>query len=198
MNKNSFSVNYEVYNVNTNETIDRKTMVVELTDRQIREMAKVMEDNGGYAPELSVFQHLYEYLIDQSFDHYEDYVPVDDDDFWEKNNIDLDEVLPNGLLKAAEKYVRFKDVNIIYYYEDGGVEKSGNALVHLPTATYWTMVEMAKTKTSESDDFAHLKDTSPHIFDEVRRLVAERAGDVTIFVLREFPYQILEKAMESI
>ena len=45
MSKNTFSVDYEVYNVNTNETIDRKSMEVELTDKQLREMAKVMENN---------------------------------------------------------------------------------------------------------------------------------------------------------
>ena len=95
MSKNTFSVDYEVYNVNTNETVDRKSMEVELTDKQLREMAKVMENNGGFAPEFSVFQHVYDYLCEECFmDYQENYAP-DDDEFWEKNSIDLGEQLPD-------------------------------------------------------------------------------------------------------
>ncbi len=198
MSKNTFSVDYEVYNVNTNETIDRKTMEVELTDKQLQEMAKVMENNGGFAPEFSVFQHVYDYLCEECFmDYQENYAP-DDDEFWEKNSIDLGEQLPDELLQAAEKYVKHKEVNIIYYNEEEGEEKTGNALVRLPSATYRAMVEAARTKPSEKEDFAHLKDTCPEVYDEVKKLVANEAGDaMTNFILKEFPYQVLEQAMAS-
>lgn len=198
MSKNSFSVDYEVYNVNTNETFDRKTMVVEVTDKQLREMAKVMENNGGFAPEFSVFQHVYDYLCEESImDYQENYIP-DDDEFWEKYNIELCEKVPDELLQAADKYVKHKEVNIIYYYEEEGEEKNGNALVRLPSATYQTMVEAARTKPSEQEDFAHLKNACPKVYDEVKKLVANEAGDaITDFILREFPYQVLEQAMAS-
>ena len=198
MSKNTFSVDYEIYNVNTNETIDRKSMELMVSDKQIRELAKVMENNGGYAPELSVFQRMYEYLIEECINNYQEYYAPDDDEFWEKNTIDLGDKLPDGLLQAAEKYVKYKEVNIIYYYEVDGEGKTGNATVQLPTAIFWTMVRVAKTKPSESEDFAHLKDTYPQIFDEVRRLVANEAGDAkNLFILKEFPYQVLEQAMAS-
>ncbi len=199
MNKNTFSVDYEVYNVNTDETIDRKTMEVEVTDKQLQEMAKVMEDNGGYAPEFSVFQHVYDYLCEECFmDYQENYAP-DDDEFWEMFSIDLGEQLPDNLLQAVEKYVKHKEVNIIYYYVEEGVEKNGNALVKLPSATYQIMVEVAKTKPSEREDFAYLKDTCPKVYDEVKKLVAKEAGDdITNFILKEFPYQVLEQAMASL
>ena len=168
MSKNTFSVDYEVYDLNTDETIDRKSMEVEVTDKQLREIAKVMENNGGLAPEFSVFQDVYDYLCEECFmDYQENYAP-DDEEFWEQNSIDLGEELPDELLQAAEIYVKHKEVNIIYYYEEEGVEKTGNALVQLPSATYQAMVEAAKTKLSEKEDFAHLKDTCPKVYDEVK------------------------------
>ncbi len=98
MSKNTFSVGYEVYNVNTNETIDCQTMEVVVTDKQLREMAKVMEDNGGFAPEFSVFQHVYDYLCEECFiDYQENYAP-DDDDFWEMHSIDLGDNVPEEML----------------------------------------------------------------------------------------------------
>ena len=198
MSKNTFSVDYEVYNVNTNETVDRKSMEVEVTDKQLREMAKVMENNGGFAPEFSVFQHVYDYLCEECFmDYQENYAP-DDEDFWDIYSIDLGDSLPDELLQAAEKYVRYKEVDIVYYYENDGEGKTGNALVQLPSATYRAMVEAARTKPSEREDFAHLKETFPHVFDEVMLLVAkETGGGKANFILREFPYQVLEQAMES-
>ena len=184
--------------MDTDETIDRKSMEVEVTDKQLREMAKVMENNGGFAPEFSVFQDVYDYLCEECFmDYQENYAP-DDEEFWEQNSIDLGEQLPDELLQAAEIYVKHKEVNIIYYYEEEGAEKTGNALVQLPSATYQAMVEAAKTKLSEKEDFAHLKDTCPKVYDEVKKLVANEAGDaITDFILKEFPYQVLEQAMAS-
>ena len=198
MSKKTFSVDYEVYNVNTNETVDRKRMEVELTDKQLQEMGKVMENNGGFAPEFSVFQHVYDYLCEESFKDYQEKYAPNDDEFWEKNSIDLGEQLPDELLQAAEKYVKHKEVNIIYYYEEEGEEKNGNALVWLPSATYQAMVETVRTKPSEKEDFAHLKDTCPNVYNEVKKLVANEAGDaMTNFILKEFPYQVLEQAMAS-
>ena len=198
MSKNTFSVDYEVYDLNTDETIDRKSMEVEVTDKQLREMAKVMENNGGFAPEFSVFQDVYDYLCEECFmDYQENYAP-DDEEFWEQNSIDLGEELPDELLQAAEIYVKHKEVNIIYYYEEEGVEKTGNALVQLPSATYQAMVEAAKTKLSEKEDFTHLKDTCPKVYDEVKKLVANEAGDaITDFILKESPYLVLVQAMAS-
>lgn len=198
MSKNTFSVDYEVYNVNTNETIDRQTMEVEVTDKQLREMAKVMEDNGGFAPEFSVFQHIYDYLCEECIiDYQENYAPYDDD-FWEKHNIELSDNVPEEMLQAVEKYIKNKEVNVIYYYEEDGEVRTGNALVKLPSATYRIMVETAKTKPSEKSDFEHLKDTCPEAFDEVIRLVASEAGGVQPhFILKEFPYQVLEQAIAS-
>ena len=183
---------------NTNETIDRITIEVNVTEKQLREMAKVIEDNGGFAPEFSVFQEVYDYLCEECFmDNQENYAP-DDEEFWEKHSIDFDEQLPDELLQAAEKYVKFKEVNIIFYYEEDGEENNGNALVQLPSATYWAMVEEAKTKPSEIEDFEHLKDTCPKIYEDVKKLVANEAGDAkTNFFLKEFPYQVLEQAMAS-
>lgn len=199
MSKKTFSVAYEICNVNTNETIDRKSMDLEVTDMQIRELAKVMEENGGFAPELSVFQNLYEYLIDECINYYQAYFAPDDDEFWEKNTIEFGDKLPEELLQEAEKYVRHRDMIINYYYEDNGENKTGNAFVHMPSAIYWTMVEATKTKPSEKDDFDHLKDTCPIMYDEVRQLVAQKTEDgKTNFILKEFPYQVLEQAMISL
>ena len=106
--------------------------------------------------------------------------------------------MPDELLQAAENYVKHKEVNIIYYFEVEGEEKTGNALVRLPSASYRAMVEAARTKPSETEDFAHLKDTCPEVYDEVKKLVANEAGDaITNFILKEFPYQVLEQAMAS-
>ncbi len=198
MSKNTFSVDYVIYNLNTNEIIDRKSMELKVTDKQIRDLAKVMENNGGYAPELSELHSMYEYLIEECINNYQECYAPDDDEFWEKNTIDFEGKIPDELLQVAENYVKYKEVNIIYYYEVNGEEKTGNAAIHLPTALYWSMVGVAKTKPSEREDFAHLKDTCPQIFDEVRRLVANVAGVAkNHFFLKEFPYQVLEEAMAT-
>lgn len=183
--------------MNTNETIDCQTMEVVVTDKQLREMAKVMEDNGGFAPEFSVFQHVYDYLCEECFmDYQENYAP-DDDDFWEMHSIDLGDNVPEEMLQAVEKYVKTKEVNVIYYYEENGEERTGNALVKLPSATYLAMVETAKTKPLEKSDFEHMQDTCPEAFDEVIRLVANDGDAPSKFILKEFPYQVLEQAMAS-
>lgn len=164
---------------------------------QLREMAKVMENNGGYAPEFSAFLNIYGYLAEECINNYQEYYAPDDDEFWEKNTVDLGEELPEELLQAAEKYVKYKEVNIILFYEEEE-EKTGNTLVKLPTATFWTMVEAVKTKTSERDDFAHLKELPQKIFDEVKLLVAKKAGNANAdFILKDFPYQVLEQAIQQ-
>lgn len=59
------------------------------------------------------------------------------------------------------------------------------------------MVETAKTKPLEKSDFEHLQDTCPEAFDEVIRLVANDGDAPSKFILKEFPYQVLEQAMAS-
>ena len=41
--------------------------------------------------------------------HYQENYAPDDDEFWEKNSIDLGEQLPDELLQSAEKYVKHKE-----------------------------------------------------------------------------------------
>ena len=78
----TMKVDFEVYNQNTDETYDCQSLNVEVDERQIKEVAKVMDNNGGFAPELSICEQLDEYIFEQCSEYYDRFfAPEDDDNF---------------------------------------------------------------------------------------------------------------------
>ena len=193
----TIKVDFEVYNQNTDETYDCQSLDVEVDERQIREMARVMNNNGGFAPELSVCQQLDEHISEQCAEYYNNFfAPEDDDNFWNDYSIRYGEEVPEPIVLAAEKYVTHKEVDITYYYIVNGQEKSGMVTCDLQPATFHAMIEAAKKNHHGKTDFDSLKTVNAEAYDKVKQTVAAKVGnEVTDFTLKEFPYKVLEMAM---
>jgi len=152
----SYKIDFEIYDIETGETYDRQTMEVELTDGQIKEAAEVINDNGGIIPELTVFQNLFDYLIDECLMFYtEDFLDEDDEDFWKIYALDLGNTLPEDIRKAAEPLITCMTVDITYYKK--GQEIGDSVACTLPLFAYKGMVEAARKPHPGMTDFEFLK-----------------------------------------
>ena len=201
MEKKDFEFDFRVYNVHTDETYDRKTLKVELDEEQIREVARVMDENGGFPVPFSIIQNVEEYVDEKFAFYYQSYFAPDEDDFWDNYLFEVDEEIPEALLTEAEKYVTHKDVDITYYYMKDGKERSGSVSCSLKPNSFWTMVECAKKNREGNTDFVELASFSPVTYDVVMRLVhAGIVGDDVNpkdIYLNEFPYKVLEMVVNS-
>ena len=189
-------VDIVIYDQRTDEVYDQKSLELPVTDKQVREVAKVMDRHGGFAPELSMFTDLDSYLFEKSTEYYQLFYAPDDDDFWDTYMLTNGEKVPDAVLQAAEKYVTHKVAEVVYYYYDGCAERSRLVEAELKPATFFAMIEAAKKNHQGKTDFDYLKEVNTDAYGQVHQAVAAKLGsEVTEFALKEFPYKVLELAM---
>lgn len=186
----------EIVNNDTDELFDRKPFVYDISEKEIKETARIMDENGGFPVEFHVLQSVWNNIGEEACFFYDDNFAPADEDFWNIYTFEIGEDMPEDLVKLAEQYVTRKTVDIVFYAKDG----KGEAIsCDLRPATYWTMIEAAKTNDGSKTDFEHLEETHPEAFEEVKNLVLgrlkETGKEVEGFHLKEFPYQVLENAM---
>ena len=193
----TFPLNYEVVNNKTGEIYDTRTKDIYLSEKDLREVARVMEENGGFAPELPVFQKLDARLFEICIEEYnENYAPADEH-FWDEYTLEYDDEVQEVVLEAAEEYVTHKDVSVTFYYGDGAAQCDSVDLGLKPNV-FRRLIETARKDHAGKTDFDLLAETDAEAYRQVKEQVAQCAGrDAADITLKEFPYQVLEIAISE-
>lgn len=194
MQKNiSFSFNVN----NRNEIIAQETLNYNVSEKQLREVAVVMDGNGGHRVELCALEDLITALEEEIYVNLlPDIVPEDVD--YDNIYVQIQENMPEELVAAADEFVRMKEVTIAYYIQKDGAEINHEMLFGISPKSYNAMRKTALSEEERDTDFGLMKRLFPKEYYEVAELVEENAfkesvrdfGQAYPVVLKEFPYQV--------
>ena len=183
--------------LNGNETVAQEILTVELSEKELRQVAAVMDANGGHKVELCALEKLTERLLDEIFIKQLPQILPEDTE-WDDIFVQLQEEMPKELVEAADEYVRLKNVTISYYIQKDGAEIKREGEFGISPKAFAAMKKTAVSEESRDSDFGLMKKLSPKEYDEVAELVKEYAfkecvrdfGQGFPAVLKEFPYQV--------
>ena len=192
---NTISFSYTV--LNGNEIIAQEILTVKLTEKELRQVAEVMNANGGHQVELCALEKLSERLLDEIFTkQLPEILPKDTE--WEDVFVQLQEEMPKELVEAADEYVPLKNVTISYYIQKDGSELKHEGEFGISPKAFAAMKKTALSEEKRDTDFELMKRLFPKEYDVVAELVKEYAfkecvrdfGQGFPAVLKEFPYQV--------
>jgi len=194
MQKN-ISFSFSVYN--RNEIIAQETMNYNVSEKQLREVAVVMDGNGGHRVELCALEDLITALEEEIYVKLlPDIVPEDVD--YDNIYVQIQENMPEDLVAAADEFVRMKEVTIAYYIQKDGTELKREGLFGISPKEYNAMRKTALSEEVRDTDFGLMKRLFPDEYYGIAELVEENAfkecvrdfGQGYPAVLKEFPYQV--------
>jgi len=190
-------VNYRVYK--GEEMVADEMLKHSVTDEEIKEVAAIMERNGGYPVEMRELEKLSDQILEDIYiDEITRLYPDEED--YDDYYVELNEVMPQNLLMAAQQYIKYKDVDVTFYLDVEGSEVSSSFLLRVTQNAFDKMREVAKSGPHYKSDFDVLKEQAPEAYKEMSDLIFEWAyklcirdyGEAKPCVLKEFPYQVYE------
>ena len=191
----TISFSFDVYR--ENEIIAQETLNYKVTEKQLREVAAVMDGNGGHWVDLCALESLTTTLEEEIYVHRLPEILPEDTDY-DGIFVQLQEDMPEDLVAAADEYVRLKEVTIPYYIQKDGIETKKEMLFGISAKEYNTMRKTAVSEEERDTDFGLMKRLFPEEYYKVAELVEENAfkecvrdfGQGYPVVLKEFPYQV--------
>lgn len=187
------------YNVYVNNDLFRcnETVTLSLSEKEIRQVAAIMDGNGGHPVEMAALESLTEKIEENIYvSRLQESLPDDAD--LDSVFVQLQEKMPEELVEAADQYVRLKSVTIAYYFQKDGEEIKREGEFGISPTEFNAMRKAVLSGETRETDFALLKDLFPEEHRMVADLVEEWAfkESVTQFgrplpiKLKEFPYQV--------
>lgn len=180
-----------------NDIIAQEIISVKLTEKELRQVAEVMDANGGHQVELCALEKLSEKLLDDIFiKQLPETLPEDTD--WDNIFVQLQEDMPQELVEAAGQYVQMKSVTFVYYIQKDGTELKREGEFGISPKAFAAMRKTAVSEESRTTDYELMQKLFPKEYEEVTELVKEYAfkecvrdfGQGFPTVLKEFPYQV--------
>ena len=193
--KNDITFSYDV--IYGSEIIARETITVSLSEKEIRQVASIMDKNGGHPVEMAALESLTEKIEEDIYvNKLQEILPEDAD--LDNVFVKLQENMPDELIEAADRNVRLKNVTIAYYLQKDGEEIKREADFGISPVEFNAMRKATLSGETRETDFALMKDLFPEEYGKVADLVEEWAykESVTRFGrplpvnLKEFPYQV--------
>ena len=190
-------VNYRVYK--GEERVANETLKRTITDKEIKEVASIMERNGGYPVKMCELESLSNQIIEDIYiDEVTSLFP--DEEEYDDYYVELDENMPQDLLMAAQRYVKYKDVDVSFYLDVDGSEVRSSFLLRITQNAFDKMSEAVLSGPHDKSDFDVLKEHAPEAYKEMTDLIFEWAyklcirdyGEAKPCILKEFPYQVYE------
>lgn len=183
--------------LNGNEIIAQETLNYKVAEQQLREVAAVMDGNGGHRVDLCALESLTAALEEEIYVHRLPEILSEDTDY-DGIFVHLQEDMPEDLVAAADEYVRLKEVNNPYYIQKDGTEIKREMLFGISAKEYNAMRKTAVSEEERDTDFGLMKRLFPEEYYKVAELVEENAfkecvldfGQGYPVVLKEFPYQV--------
>lgn len=191
----TISFSFNVFN--GNEIIAQDTLKYKLSEKELREVAAVMDGNGGHRVDLCALEKLTAVIEEEIYvNRLPDYVPEDVD--YEDVYVQLQEEMPEELVMAADEFVRLKEVTIVYYILKDGEELKRDGQFGISPKDYAAMKRTALSEEDRESDFSLMKKLFPKEYHNVAELVEENGykecvrdfGQGFPVVLREFPFQV--------
>ena len=194
MQKN-ISFSFSVYN--RNEIIAQETLNYTVSEKQLHEVAAVMDGNGGHRVDLCALESLTTSMEEEIYVHRLSEILPEDTDY-DGIFVKFQEEMPEELVAAADEYVRLKEVTIGYYIQKDGAEIKREMLFGISAKEYNAMRKTAISEEERDTDFGLMKRLFPEEYYKVAGLVEENAfkecvrdyGQAYPVVLKEFPYQV--------
>lgn len=193
----TISFGYELFNADQKVAVD--TIDVELTVIDLQHVAHVMEAHGGYAVEMCELEELCTMIYDQFFESdVFDLLPEEEN--FEEYRMELDPVMPQELVEAADPWVRFKTVDQPYYLDVDGKQVQQYASLRITAATFGKMLQVARSAPHASSDCEVLREQAPEAYNEVSAAVQAVARQYCIdrykapkpCTLRELAWQVYD------
>lgn len=191
----TISFSFTVFN--GNETIAQDNLDYKVSEKQLREVAAVMDNNGGHRVELCALEILTAAVEEEI---YVNRVPeiVGDDADYDTIFVQLQEEMPEELVAAADEFVQLKEVTISYYFQKDGDELKREGQFGISPKEYNAMRKTAVSEEQRDTDFGLMKKLFPQEYYKVAELVEEYAfkecvrdfGQGFPVLLKEFPYQV--------
>ena len=160
--------------LNGNEIIARETVNYKVTEKQLREIAVVMDGNGGHRVDLCALEGLTDALEEEIYIHrISEILPGVTD--YDGIFVQLQEKMPDELVEAADEFVRMKDVTIPYYIQKDGTEIKREMLFGVSPKEYNAMRKTALSEEERDTDFGLMKRIFPEEYYKVAESVEENA-----------------------
>ena len=191
----TISFSFDVFN--GNEIIAQDTLKYKLSEKELREVAAVMDGNGGHRVDLCTLEKLTAAVEEEIYvNRLPEIVPEDGD--FEDVYVQLQEEMPEDLVNAADEYVRLKEVTIVYYIQKDGEELKREGQFGISPKDYTAMKKTALSEEDRESNFSLMKKLFPKEYHNVVELVEENGykecvrdfGQAFPVVLREFPFQV--------
>lgn len=191
----TISFSFNVFN--GNETIAQGSLNYKLSEKELREVAAVMDGNGGHRVDLCALEKLTAAIEEEIYvNTLPEIIPEDVD--LEGVYVQLQESMPEELVSAADEFVRLKEVTIVYYIQKNGEELKREGQFGISPKDYAAMKKTALSEDDRESDFALMKKLFPREYHNVAELVEENGykecvrdfGQGYPVVLREFPFHV--------
>ena len=191
----TISFSFNVFN--GNEIIAQDSLNYKLSEKELREVAAVMDGNGGHRVDLCALEKLTAAIEEEIYvNSLPEIIPEDVD--LEGVYVQLQESMPEELVSAVDEFVRLKEVTIAYYIQKNGEELKREGQFGISPKDYVAMKKTALSEDERESDFALMKKLFPREYHNVAELVEENGykecvrdfGQGYPVVLREFPFQV--------
>jgi hypothetical protein len=191
----TISFSFNVFN--GNEIIAQDSLNYKLSEKELREVAAVMDGNGGHRVDLCALEKLTAAIEEEIYvNSLPEIIPEDVD--LEGVYVQLQESMPEELVSAADEFVRLKEVTIVYYIQKNGEELKREGQFGISPKDYVAMKKTALSEDERESDFALMKKLYPREYHNVAELVEENGYKECVrdfeqgypVVLREFPFQV--------
>ena len=191
----TISFSFNVFN--GNEIIAQDSLNYKLSEKELREVAAVMDGNGGHRVDLCALEKMTAAIEEEIYvNSLPEIIPEDVD--LEGVYVQLQESMPEELVSAADEFVRLKEVTIVYYIQKNGEELKREGQFGISPKDYAAMKKTALSEDDRESDFALMKELFPKEYHNVAELVEENGykecvrdfGQGYPVVLREFPFQV--------
>ena len=188
---------YEIYK--DGELVEKALTDKDFEEEDLKAVAEVLEKHGGYAVEMCELQELSQELTETIYtQELEEFFPDEDD--CSCFEVCLCEEMPVELIEAADKYVKYKDVDQDFYLDVDGEEVKSSFLLRISNDAFCKMKKIVTSGSYEKSDFDMLKELEPEAYQEVAELVFEWAFKYSMrvydaekpCVLKNFPYQVYD------
>lgn len=186
---------YEIYK--DGEFVQSAMHEKDFNEDELKAVAEVLERHGGYPVEMCELQELSGELMESIYvDELNDLYPnLDDNSCLEAY---LCEEMPTELIEAADKFVKYKDVDQDFYLDVDGEEVKSSFLLRISNDAFCKMKKIVTSGSYDKSDFDMLKELEPETYQEVAELVFEWAFKYSMrvydaekpCVLKNFPYQV--------
>lgn len=198
MNK-TFTFNYSIVYTLTNEVLSEESLDVTFTEDDIKELAEIMKQNGGYELPLIDMGSLDMRLGEAAMEVLPE-KNIDEDLDWDHLTVKFEDRLPEDFLEAINAYVPEFEVTIDYYYHVGEKEKKVSVDWMMPRCYFDKMKAVALSPLNGMTPIDNMNKVDPTVVHAVNYYCLEKITPEMVEginegeepYLKDFPWQIYE------